>query len=94
LADDQEENCHALDADLHGDGQWRLVAVEVTRDGGHGLSVYRPIGFGYEGEWHSETLPHLDRVAAIGPVVLCWGRDTTGARDGYWSPVVPLAFVL
>ena len=69
----------AAHADLHGDGQWRMVAVEVAADGGHSLGVYRPIGFGYEGEWRGETVPGLERVAAFGALVLCWGHDANGA---------------
>ncbi len=62
-------------ADLRGDGNWRLAAVEVTRTGGRGLSVYAPIQFGYAGEWHAEDQPGLQRVAAFGTQLICWGYD-------------------
>ena len=69
----------ATHADLRGDGNWRMVAVEVTRDGGHALGVYHPIGFGYEGEWRqTDPLPGLQRVAAYGNIVLCFGTDAGG----------------
>ncbi|MHB9131251.1 MAG: hypothetical protein ACYDBB_09205 [Armatimonadota bacterium] len=64
----------ATHADLRGDDNWRMVAVEVTRNGGHGISVYHPIGFGYENEWRTEAIPGLQRVAAYGDTVICWGR--------------------
>jgi hypothetical protein len=68
----------AAHADLRNDGQWRMIAVEITQEGGRGLDVYRPIGFGYEGEWRSETIPGLERVTTFGTTVLCWGRDAGG----------------
>jgi len=90
----------AAHANLRGDGQFRMVSVEVTRDGGHGLSVYRPIGFGYEGEWRTETVPGLERVAAFRATVLCWGRNAAGTpsawrllpqEDGYRLEPLPAA---
>jgi len=77
-----------------------MVAIEITRDGGHGLSAYHPIGFGYEGEWHTESLPGLQRVAAYGPVITCWFRATDGAwrvqrilpdGDAYRLVSIPMA---
>jgi hypothetical protein len=68
----------ATHADLRGDGNWRMVAVEVTRDGKRGLGVYRPIGFGYEGEWRTQAVAGLQRVVACGDVAVCWGRDAAG----------------
>lgn len=65
----------ATHADIRGDGQWRMIAVEETRDNGHGLGVYIPIGFGYGSEWHTETILGLQRVAAYGNTVICWGHD-------------------
>lgn len=90
----------ATHADLRGDGQWRMAAVEVTRDGGRGLSVYHPIGFGYEGEWRTERIPGLQRIAAFGTVALCWGKDASGSalawrllpvQDGYQLLPLPEA---
>jgi len=65
----------AAHADLRHDGNVRMVAVEITRAGGRGVSVYTPIQFGYEVEWHSEDIPGLERVAAFGSHLLCWGHD-------------------
>ena len=65
-------------APLRGDRQWRMVAVEITRGNGRGLDVYHPIGFGYEGEWRSDDIPGLQRLASFGEVVLCWGRNDNG----------------
>ena len=69
----------ATHADLRADGNWRMVAVEVTRDGGHALGVYHPIGFGYEGEWRqADPLSGLQHVAAYSNIVLCFGEDAGG----------------
>ena len=77
----------ATHADLHGDGHWRLVAVEETRDGGRGLSVYQPIQFGYANEWRTETIPGLRHIAAYGHAVICWTENGAAqllpAADGY-----------
>jgi hypothetical protein len=75
----------ATHADLRSDGDWRMVAVEITRDGGHGLSVYNPIGFGYASEWRTESIPNLQRVAAYGDAVLCWGKK--GKKPVAWRLV-------
>lgn len=90
----------AVHADLRGDGQWRMAAVEETRDGKHGLSVYHPIGFGYEGEWRLEAMPGLEHIAAIGGLVLCAGHDAAGVpcawrllpqADAYRLVALPVA---
>ena len=65
----------AAHADVRRDGNVRLAAVEITRAGGRGLSIYAPIQFGYAGEWHSEDIPGLERVAAFGLHLVCWGHD-------------------
>lgn len=65
----------ATHTDIRADGNTRMIAVEVTRDKGHGLSLYHAIGFGYEGEWRTESIPHLQRIAAFGNIVLCWGEE-------------------
>lgn len=81
----------ATHADLRGDGDWRLVAVEVTREDGRAVSVYRPIGFGYEGEWRSEPLEGLERVRAFGDRVVLAGAGKAWElryRAGY--QIVPL----
>jgi len=80
----------ATHADLRADGNWRMIAVEQTRDGGHALSVYHPIGFGYEGEWRmADPLPGLQRVAAYGNIVICYGENTADnvrwARQLVWD---------
>ncbi|MHB9107711.1 MAG: hypothetical protein ACYDCO_11705 [Armatimonadota bacterium] len=69
----------AAHADLRGDGRWRLAAVEKTKDGGRGLSVYEPIRFGYANEWKTEAIPGLQHVAAFGDAILCSGTDAAGA---------------
>jgi len=90
----------AAHADLRGDGRWRLAAVEETRDGGRGLSVYEPIQFGYASEWKTETIPGLQHIAAFGDIILCSGRDAAGATvawqllpedDGYRLAALPAA---
>ncbi len=87
----------AAHADLRADGRTRLIALEETRDGGLGLSVYTPAQFGYTSEWRTESLPGLERIAARGTIVICTGNDDAGnARtwilqvkaDGY--ELVPL----
>lgn len=64
----------ATHADLRADHQWRMVAVEETHNSGRGVGVYRPIGFGYEGEWRTEAVPGLTRVVAIDGIVILWGQ--------------------
>lgn len=92
----------ATHADLRADGNWRMIAVEQTHDGGHALSVYHPIGFGYEGEWRMDNhLPGLQRVAAYGDIVICYGEDAaTKSRwarqllpDGEQYQLLPMAEV-
>ena len=73
----------AAHADLRGDGQCRMVAVEQTKEGGRALSVYHPIGFGYQGEWRTEAIPGLERVANYGNIVLCFGHDA-GRKPCAW----------
>jgi len=67
-------------ADLHHDGQWRMAAVEVAEDGRRSLAVYRAVGFGFEGEWRSDPLPGLERVAAFTTLVLGWGVTPPAPR--------------
>lgn len=74
----------ATHAPLGAYGVWRMVSVEVTKDGGRGLSVYHAIDFGYEGEWRSEAMPGLERVAAYGDAVLAWGHDPGTGRPCAW----------
>jgi len=90
----------AAHADLRADGRTRLIALEETRDGGLGVSVYAPAQFGYTGEWRTEALPGLERLAARGSAVLCLGKDDAGkARawrlratdDGYQLALLPEA---
>lgn len=73
-------------ADMRAGGDARLVAVETTRDGGHGLSVYRPAGFGYAGEWRTDTIPDLARVAACGDALICWGGGADAPRAWQLAP--------
>jgi hypothetical protein len=75
----------AAHADLRADGKTRMVALEVTRNGGLGLSVYTPIQFGYANEWRTETLPGLEHLTTVGSVVLCRGHDTEGNA---WTSVL------
>jgi len=68
----------AAHADLRGDGQWRLAAVETTQNDGRGLSVYAPIQFGYANEWKTDAIPGLQRIVAYGEFILCFGHNTAG----------------
>jgi hypothetical protein len=68
----------AAHADLRGDGRWRMISIEETEAGDRVVSVYAPIGFGYEGEWCSEPLPGVEEVTAFGATVLLWGHDGEG----------------
>jgi hypothetical protein len=85
----------AAHADLRGDGQWRMIAVEETEDGGRGLGIYRPLSFGYEGEWRTEALAGLREVAAWGPVVVVggdgWAARLQPEREGYRLVRLPVA---
>ncbi|HEX2950321.1 MAG TPA: hypothetical protein VHV83_12285 [Armatimonadota bacterium] len=75
----------ATHADLRHDGNWRMVAVEEAHEGGYAISVYRPIGFGYEGEWRTGVVPGLLRVAAYGTTVVCWGKDAASGMPLAWA---------
>ncbi len=90
----------ATHAPLRGSREWRMVAVEITRDDRRNLGVYQAIGFGYGNEWHSTPLPGLERVAAFEEVVVAWGRDADGrplawrvlpAGSGYRLALLPTA---
>ncbi len=60
------------------DGVTRFVALETTRDGGRGVSVYHPIQFGYTNAWRTEAVPGLLHLALGVDTVLCWGRTEDG----------------
>ena len=90
----------AAHADLRGDGNWRMAAIEETKDDDRGLSVYEPIQFGYANEWKTEAIPGLLHIAAFGNTILCAGRDAAGADiawqllpdgDGYRLAALPAA---
>ena len=73
-------------ADLRSDGYWRMVALETAQEGGYLLSVYRPIGFGYESEWQlTEVMSDLSEVAAYGNIVLCREAESTGTEACAWQ---------
>jgi len=77
------EACHA---DLRGDGLWRLIAIETDAAGQPSLGVYRPVGFGYEGDWRSEPVRWAARVRAFGNAVVVSGAETAEmlpSDDGY-----------
>lgn len=68
-------------APLRDEREWRMVALENTREHTNGLDIYHPIGFGYEGEWRNDDIPGLQHVASFGPIVLCWGQTASGAAQ-------------
>jgi len=75
--------CHA---DLRHDATWRLLAIETDAEGQSSLAAYHPVGFGYEGEWRSESIPGLTRICAFGDAVVVTGSETSQilpSDDGY-----------
>lgn len=60
----------------------RLVALETTAERQTVVMVYRPMGFGYQGEWESAAVPGAERLMCLGAAVLVWGQ-----RDGnpWWA---------
>ncbi len=49
------------------------------------MTVYRPIGFGYEGEWRGPGVEGLERVIGLGRRLLAWGR--VAGRPAAWELV-------
>ncbi len=60
------------------DGNWCMVALEVTADGGNGLSCYTPAQFGYVRDWTTESVAGMVAITAFDSLVLLFGHDTTG----------------
>ncbi len=65
----------ATHGDLRADGADRLVSLEADQEGDPVLAVYRPIGFGYEGEWSAPAPAGASRVVTVGDHVLVTGRS-------------------
>ncbi len=68
----------ATHADIRAAGDWRMVALEVTADGGTGISVYQSAQFGYLRNWNTETIAGLEEISAFDDMIILFGHDNTG----------------